>query len=76
MFLKMKIWKNGNKKVFLELAKKYNLTGAFLNGANQAIPTEVVRLFYGLKDWKLVYFDYDGMIFLNIKGVGYESLKW
>ncbi len=60
-----KIWKGGNKKIFKELAKKYNITGALLNGANQNTPPKVIQLFYGMKDWKLVYFDHDGMVFLK-----------
>jgi len=60
-----KIWTSGNRKAFDEAAQKYRLTGAFLNSANQQIPVPAVKLFYSLKDWRLVYFDYDGMIFLK-----------
>ena len=60
-----KIWRDGDKKTFEEAVDKYHLTGAFLNGANQEIPPKAIRLLYGMKDWRLVYFDYDGMIFLK-----------
>lgn len=61
----LKVWKEGNKKIFADFVSRYHLTGAFLNGANQQVPMDVIRLFHGLKDWRLVYFDYDGMIYLK-----------
>lgn len=60
-----KVWIKGDKKTFLALAQKHNITGAFLNSANQEVPPPCIKLFYGLKDWHLVYFDYDAMIFLK-----------
>ncbi len=61
----LEIWYKGNKKSFQAAAKRYSLTGAFLNGANQQIPPKAIRMFNGLKDWKLVYFDDDAMIYLK-----------
>ncbi len=60
-----KLWKDGDKKMFEEFDKKCRFTGAFLNNANQQVPPPVFRLFYGLKDWKVVYFNYDGVILLK-----------
>ncbi|MEI7999463.1 MAG: hypothetical protein WCH62_08170, partial [Candidatus Omnitrophota bacterium] len=60
-----KIWRDGNKKIFLEDIPKYNITGVFLNNNNQDIPNQTLKMFYQLPDWKVVYFDYDGVILLR-----------
>lgn len=60
-----KFWKEGDKEIFAELDKKCRFTGAFLNNTNQRIPPKNLRFFYGLKDWKIVYFDYEGVVFLR-----------
>ena len=60
-----KIWHDGDQKIFLADAAKYQITGAFLNNNNQLIPPKVIRMFYGLTDWKIIYFDYDAVIFLK-----------
>ncbi len=60
-----KIWKEGDRKLFDDFARRYNITGAFLNSANQEIPAKVVRMFYEMKDWSVVYFDDDAVIFLK-----------
>ncbi len=60
-----KIWHDGDQKLFLSDAAKYNLTGAFLNNNNQLIPPKVLKMFYEMPDWKVVYFDYDAVIFLK-----------
>ncbi len=59
------IWKEGDKKTFDELSRTYNVTGAFLNSSNQEVPKKALRLFYGMKDWHVVYFDDDAIIFLK-----------
>ena len=61
----MKIWREGEEKVFDELSTKYNLTGAFLNSNTHQIPDKVAKLFYKSKDWVPVYFNDDGLIFLK-----------
>ena len=61
----LKIWREGDSKLFLADAAKYNITGAFLNNNNQLIPEKVLKMFYGFPDWKMVYFDYDAVIFLK-----------
>ncbi len=60
-----KIWLDGDRRTLDDAIKRYNLTAALLNGAKQTINPKVIKLFYGLKDWKLVYFDEDGMVFLK-----------
>ncbi|MBI3601395.1 MAG: tetratricopeptide repeat protein [Candidatus Omnitrophica bacterium] len=60
-----KIWRDGDQKMFLADAAKYNITGAFLNNNNQQVPPHVLKMFYQLPDWKVVYFDYDAVIFLK-----------
>ncbi|MDP8212528.1 MAG: tetratricopeptide repeat protein [Candidatus Zapsychrus exili] len=69
-FFKMyrNIWKNGPKELTDSVIKKYNITGAFLNSIRQRIPKPIVNYFYNNKDWVIVYFDYDAVIFLkNVK---------
>ncbi len=61
----MKIWRDGDEKMFDALAEKYNITGAFLNSNSHNIPEKVVKLFHKKKEWVPVYFDYDGLIFLK-----------
>ncbi len=60
-----KIWHEGDKQIFLVDAAKFNITGAFLNNNNQSIPPKVLKMFYQFPDWKIVYFDYDAVIFLK-----------
>ncbi len=60
-----KIWREGDAKVFQEDAQKYNITGVFLNNNNQLISEKTIKMFYNLPDWKVVYFNYDGIIFLK-----------
>jgi tetratricopeptide (TPR) repeat protein len=61
----MKVWHDGDEKVFEELDKTSHFTGAFLNSNAHQIPDKVATMFYHMKDWVPVYFDYDGMIFLR-----------
>lgn len=60
-----KIWRDGNKDVFLKDAAKYRLTGVFLNNNNQFVPPKLLKMIYSLPEWKIVYFDYDAVIFLK-----------
>ncbi len=80
----LKIWRDGDSKVFLADAKKYNITGAFLNNNSQLVPEKVLKMFYQFPDWKIVYFDYDAIIFLKntpenkplIDRFGVDLKKW
>lgn len=60
-----KIWQQGKSEVFKPLERRYHITGALLNNAHQEIPAPVLRMFYSFKNWSIVYFDYDGVIFLK-----------
>ena len=60
-----KIWLDGDKKTLVDAIERYHLTVIFLNGVKQNISPRTIKSVYALKDWKLVYFDYDGMIFLK-----------
>ncbi|MCA9398155.1 MAG: tetratricopeptide repeat protein, partial [Candidatus Omnitrophica bacterium] len=60
-----KIWDKGDGDVFEEAVGRYKITGVFLNSIRQHIPEELLRYLYTHEDWKVVYFDYDGMIFLK-----------
>jgi len=59
------IWENGNSQLLEEKILKYGITGAILNTINQHVPEKLVNYFYKNEDWILVYFDYDGLIFLK-----------
>jgi len=59
------IWERGDSKLFEEVAKKYQFTGAFLNAARQYIPKKILNYLYQHEDWILVYFNYDAAIFLK-----------
>ena len=60
-----KIWQDGNAKIFAQFERKDNITGAFLNNAHQEIPTPVLKMFHSFKNWSIVYFDDDAVIFLK-----------
>jgi tetratricopeptide (TPR) repeat protein len=60
-----KIWEDGDVGLFEEMVKKHNISGAFLNSVNQHIPDKILNYLYAHKDWKPVYFNYDGLVFLR-----------
>ncbi len=45
--------------------KRFQITGVFLNSVHSALRENVLNYFYKSPDWALVYFDYDGVIFLK-----------
>ncbi|MBF0531711.1 MAG: hypothetical protein HQL23_01280 [Candidatus Omnitrophica bacterium] len=61
----IRVWSDGNKKVFFDQVRRFHLTGAFLGSPRLLIPKSVLRMLYQSKDWKLVYFDADAVIFLR-----------
>lgn len=61
-----KIWLDGDAKTLTDAIKRYHLTVAFLNGTKQRINPKTIKIFYALKDWKLVFFDDEGLIFLKV----------
>ena len=60
-----KLWEGGDSALFEEVINKYHITGALLNSVRQHIPKKVLKYFYANKDWVVVYFDYDAVIFLR-----------
>ena len=60
-----KLWEEGDSALFEEAIDKYHITGALLNSVRQHIPSKVLKYFYANKDWAVVYFDYDAVIFLR-----------
>ncbi len=60
-----KIWEEGDSGLFESMVQKYNLTGALLSSAAQHIPSKILNYLYKHPDWRLVYLDYDAVIFLR-----------
>lgn len=60
-----KIWDEGDQRLFDEAVEKYGLTVAFLNSTRQYIKKPLLDLLLKKPEWKLVYFDYDALIFLK-----------
>ncbi|HPN88356.1 MAG TPA: tetratricopeptide repeat protein [Candidatus Omnitrophota bacterium] len=63
----------GDYKYFENTVKKYNITGVFLNWMSDRVPEKLLKNLYADKSWVLVYFDYDGAVFL--KDI-IENQKW
>jgi tetratricopeptide (TPR) repeat protein len=61
----LKIWKEGDAKLFSDFERRDNITGALLNNAHQQIPADVLKMFHSFKNWSIVYLDDDGIIFLK-----------
>lgn len=60
-----KIWDDADAQAFEKAVGQYHLTGAFLNSVHRAIPRDILQLLYNDKNWVMVYFDYDAVIFLK-----------
>ncbi len=60
-----KIWDEGDGKVLNEFVSKYHLRAALISGAYSRPSEGVLSLFIKSNDWKLVYFDHDGLVFLR-----------
>ncbi len=50
---------------FKAAVKRFQLTGVFLNSVHNIIRENVLKYLYNSPDWALVYFDYDGVVFLR-----------
>lgn len=61
----LKIWPGGNGEAFDRAAERFQLTGALLNTSTAPAPKDLARHLYSSPDWRLVYFDYDGLVFLK-----------
>lgn len=59
------VWKDGDESMFDQEVNRYGLTGVLLDGHYQDIPEDVIKMLSQKEEWKLVYFDYDGLIFLK-----------
>jgi tetratricopeptide (TPR) repeat protein len=59
------IFMRGNKDVLIQSLENYKITGVLLNSSSQPIEGSLLKFFYEHKDWSLVYFDYDGAVFLK-----------
>lgn len=60
-----KMWMQGDAVLLDKVINDINLTGALLNSSLTPVPEETLRYFYKKDEWKLVYFDYDGLVFLK-----------
>jgi tetratricopeptide (TPR) repeat protein len=50
---------------FKAAVKRFQITGAFLNTVFNPAPEKILNYLYNSPDWALVYFDYDGLVFLK-----------
>lgn len=60
-----KIWLEGDKKTLDDAINRYGLTIALINGTKQSVLPKTIKIFHELKDWRLVYFAEDAMIYLK-----------
>lgn len=60
-----KVWDEGNEKVFDDEVNRLALTGAFVNTVQGVAPEPFLKMLVNKKDYKVVYFDYDAIIFLK-----------
>ncbi len=60
-----KVFSKGGDKELAKVIDKYHLTGVLMNFVHSQAMTELLRYLYNHKDWALVYFDYDAMVFLK-----------
>ncbi len=61
----LKIWSEGNTEVLQNAIDRYKLTGVLLNTVYEPAPDKLMNYLYKHKDWVLVYFGYDALIFLK-----------
>ena len=61
----LKLWGEGDVKLFDKLSEKYSFTGAFINYNSHQAPEKTVKMFVKKKDWVPVYFDRDALILLK-----------
>jgi tetratricopeptide (TPR) repeat protein len=59
------MWEFDDADAFEQALTRYNITGVLLNSVYQPIPDSVLKRLYERKEWVVVYFDYDGLIFLK-----------
>lgn len=76
-----KVWEGKDSALIKSAIDKYQLTGVFLNSSHHHVPSGLINYFYKSPEWKLVYFDYDAIIFLkdipaNKKYLSKLALDW
>lgn len=54
-----------NSQKFQSFLKRFQITGAFFNSVQNPIPEKIINDLYKDRDWVVVYFDHDGVIFLK-----------
>jgi len=59
----LRIWEQGDMAFFDQVVRDVEITLAFLNSITDAVPEKILKHLYGSKEWAVVYFDYDGVIF-------------
>jgi tetratricopeptide (TPR) repeat protein len=59
------IFEHGNTALFEKAVDKFQISGVFLNSSRQFIPKGILSYLYAHPDWRMVYFDYDAVIFLK-----------
>lgn len=64
---------SGDKELFDRAVEQYSLTAAFINATKVPVPPKLFKALYEDPQWKLVYFDYDGAVFL--KNISYNK-QW
>ena len=60
-----RIWNDGEEALLNSIVDEYHITGALLNSSRQFIPKNILKYFYNHKDWKIVYFNHDAVVFLK-----------
>ncbi|MDP8212529.1 MAG: tetratricopeptide repeat protein [Candidatus Zapsychrus exili] len=57
--------KRGDGELFDQLVEKHSITGVFFTWIYDPVPEKILYYIYKSEDWVLVYFDYDGAVFLK-----------
>jgi tetratricopeptide (TPR) repeat protein len=59
------IWEEGDKAAFDAAVTRYGLKSVVIGAAFAPPPAKFLKMIAGHKDWKLVYFDHDGLVLLR-----------
>ncbi|MCB9771048.1 MAG: tetratricopeptide repeat protein [Candidatus Omnitrophica bacterium] len=54
---------------------RFQITGVLLNSVQNPLPDNLLNYLYKSKEWVVVYFDYDGMIFLKETPINREIIS-
>ncbi len=61
----LNILNTNDQENFRRQVNAYNITGVFLSIMDTPVPADFLRAVYANPEWKLVYLDYDAVIFLK-----------